>query len=232
MNIKHKHLLKGAREAEGIAVVIDVFRAFSLEAYLFDAGVDLSYPVESLDKARRLKEENPDFLLFGEREGIIQPGFDHGNSPFHCHELKLMGKTIVHASSSGTRGLVAAMQSPASQVITGSFVNAKAIAQYIKSQNPEVVSLIDMGWAGRSETLEDLICAQYIESLLMGTEFLYPDYIYQIFKTDGKRFFLPENQPSMPPEDFFFCLRKDIFPFILKASKNSQGDINLRKYEV
>jgi 2-phosphosulfolactate phosphatase len=171
---------------------------------------------------------NPDFLLFGEREGIIQPGFDYGNSPFHASKLNLQDKSAVHASSSGTPGLIAALDS-ADQVITASFVNAAAVARYIKTQNPKTVTLVDMGWAGRKETLEDKICACYIFSLLSGEEFRFPDYIYQIYQTDGKRFFLPENQPSMPPEDFFFCLRLNIFDFILKADLDKFDRIIIQK---
>lgn len=232
MKIKFLHLMAGARQAEGIAVVIDVFRAFSLEAYLFAAGVQKIFPVDSLSIALRLKAENPDYILFGERGGVIQAGFDQGNSPSLSKDLMLKHKTVVHASSSGTRGLVAAMNSSAQQVLTGSLVNARAIADYILSQNPETVSLIDMGWAGRKPTLEDTVCADYIYHLLTGEKFRYPDYIYEIYKTDGNRFFLPENQQSMPHEDFFLCLRRDIFPFILKAELQPDGDIHLRRIDI
>ncbi|MDP8220304.1 MAG: 2-phosphosulfolactate phosphatase [Candidatus Stygibacter frigidus] len=229
MKIKYLHLMEGACQAEGIAIVIDVFRAFSLEAYLFAAGVSDIIAVESLPKARQLKAENSGFLIFGEREGIIQPGFDYGNSPFHSQSLDLKGKTAVHASSSGTRGLVAAMNSSAIEVLTGSFVNAQAIASYIKNKNPETVSLIDMGWAGQRPTQEDTICADYLHHLITGSKFNYPDYIYKIFSTDGQRFFDPENQSSMPREDFFLCLRPNIFPFILKANYTANGNIHLHK---
>ncbi len=229
MEIKLKHLIEGARQADGIAVIIDVFRAFSLECYLFGAGIKQIIPVDTLDKARQLKKEDSSLLLFGEREGVIQPDFDHGNSPSQIKKLDLAGQSVVHASSSGTRGLVAAMNSKADQVLTGCFVNAQAIASYIKAQNPDVVTLVDMGWAGRRQTLEDSICANYILSLITGQDFSFPDFIYDIFQTDGKRFFLPENQNSMPMEDFFLCLRRDIFPFIIKAEVNNSGNIYLRK---
>jgi 2-phosphosulfolactate phosphatase len=232
MKIKFLHLMDGAQQAEGIAVVIDVFRAFSLEAYLFAAGVQKIIPVDSLQKAIQLKETNPDYILFGEREGIIQPGFDQGNSPHFSKDLNLKDKTVVHASSSGTCGLVAAMNSSARQVITGSLVNAQAIADYLIKQNPETVSLIDMGWAGRRPTREDTVCADYINHLLTGAQFNFPDYIYEIYNTDGKRFFQPENQDSMPREDFFLCLRRDIFPFVLKAEVQSDGNIHLYRKNI
>ena len=229
MKIKFLHLMVGAAQAKGIAVVIDVFRAFSLEAYLFAAGVQKIIPVDTLQKARDLKKLHPEDILFGEREGIIQPGFDQGNSPFLTKDLDLKGETVVHASSSGTCGLVAAMNSSAQQVITGSLVNARAIADYLISQDPETVSLIDMGWAGRRPTLEDTVCADYIAHLLTGEKFNYPDYVYEIYNSDGQRFFQPENQKSMPRDDFFLCLRPDIFPFIIKAESAADGNIHLRR---
>lgn len=37
MEINILHLLEGAKKAEGLTVVIDVFRAFTLEAYMYAA---------------------------------------------------------------------------------------------------------------------------------------------------------------------------------------------------
>ena len=35
MNIEILHMIEGAKKAKGVTVVIDVFRAFSVEAYFF-----------------------------------------------------------------------------------------------------------------------------------------------------------------------------------------------------
>ena len=45
MTIQILHLIEGAKQAEGLAVIIDVFRAFSLEPYLFAAGAERIRPV-------------------------------------------------------------------------------------------------------------------------------------------------------------------------------------------
>ena len=45
MNIEIKHLIEGAKEAKGIVVIIDVFRAFSVEAYLANNNAYRIYPV-------------------------------------------------------------------------------------------------------------------------------------------------------------------------------------------
>ena len=38
-------------------------------------------PIGDIDLAYQLKNDNPDRILMGERNGKIQPGFDFGNSP-------------------------------------------------------------------------------------------------------------------------------------------------------
>ena len=48
------HLIDGAKQAEGLTVIIDVFRAFSLENYLYDMGVELIRPIGSVEEAFKL----------------------------------------------------------------------------------------------------------------------------------------------------------------------------------
>ena len=49
MKIRVLKTIEGAKEAEGLTVMIDVFRAFSLECYLFAAGARRIYPVKDLE---------------------------------------------------------------------------------------------------------------------------------------------------------------------------------------
>jgi|GEM_PF-4211287 len=81
MDIQILELLDGARQARGLTVVIDVFRAFSLQPWLFARGADAIIAVGDEAEARRLKSELPAGVLIGERGGRILPGFDFGNSP-------------------------------------------------------------------------------------------------------------------------------------------------------
>ena len=89
------HLIDGAKQAEGLTVIIDVFRAFSLENYLYDMGVELIRPIGSVEEAFKLKETTPNSLLFGERNGIKVEGFDFGNSPSSVNADIVKGKTIL-----------------------------------------------------------------------------------------------------------------------------------------
>ena len=69
MEVTIHQLLEGAREARGVTVVIDVFRAYSVESYAFAGGMERIYPVGNLEEAYQLKRQHPDFLLCGGREG-------------------------------------------------------------------------------------------------------------------------------------------------------------------
>ena len=46
--IRTFHLIEGAKQAEGLCVIIDVFRAMSLECCLYDLGASLVRPVGSV----------------------------------------------------------------------------------------------------------------------------------------------------------------------------------------
>ena len=70
MNIEIYHLLEGADQAKGLAVVIDVFRAFSLECYLFSRGMQKIYAVGREETAWELKRKHPEYLMAGERGGM------------------------------------------------------------------------------------------------------------------------------------------------------------------
>jgi 2-phosphosulfolactate phosphatase len=230
MRIDILQLVDGARLARGLTVIIDVFRAFSLACYLFDKGAEKIIPVDKAEQAFTLKEAHPDYILIGERNNRKIPGFDFGNSPFQTKHFDFMGKTVVHSTSAGTLGLIHATH--ADEVITGSFVNASAVIQYIRARNPDVVSLVCMGYAARYPVEEDTFCAEYIRSGIKGETYDFNNIIDIIRNTSGKRFFVPENQEFSPKEDFFYCMNLDCFNFILQAEKDEQSELVLKKKTV
>ena len=150
MKVQTYQLIEGAKEARGLTVVIDVFRAFTVACYAYANGAEDIITVGRLEDAYRIKESHPDYILSGERHGRIQPGFDYGNSPARIENVDFTGKTIIHTTSAGTQGIVNAVR--ADEIITGSFVNAKAVARYIGDKNPENVSLVCMGDEGVKKT--------------------------------------------------------------------------------
>ncbi|MCX7987775.1 MAG: 2-phosphosulfolactate phosphatase [Bacteroidales bacterium] len=216
MDIRILQLLEGASQATGLTVVIDVFRAFSLACYIVEKGIEKYYVTSDINVAYNFKKLNNEFVLVGERNERIPPGFDYGNSPTHILSANLNGKIIMHTTSAGTQGLVRAAIS-AQEVITGSFVNASAIAKYIIQQQPDVVSLVCMGYAARYPTEEDTLCAEYIKSLILGQKIPIDQQINNLKSTSGRRLFLPENQLHSPASDFDYCTVLNRFNFVLKA---------------
>ena len=222
MKIKHLQLIEGAKQAEGLTVIIDVFRAFSLECYLYDMGVKEIRPIGSIEDAFALSEKIPNSILVGERKGKKCEGFDYGHSPSAVDRDHVGGKTVIHTTSAGTQGIVNAQN--AEEIITGSLVNAKAIVSYIKSKNPETVSIVSMGTRGIRTNPEDELCAEYLISLLEDREM--PDIeerIASLRNNGGEPFFDPDNQEVFPEADYWMCIKHDQFPFVIRVEKDELG---------
>jgi 2-phosphosulfolactate phosphatase len=225
MEIKILQLLDGAREASGLTVIIDVFRAFSTACYVFDKGAAKIIPIGDIELAYQLKNENPEYILVGERNEQKPPGFDYGNSPSQLLETDLDGKTIVHTTSSGTQGIANAKNSD--EIITGSFVNAGAIVKYIVQKQPKTVSLVCMGYACEYSTDEDTLCAEWIKNELENKPNNFAEMVETIRNGSGARFFDSEKQSWSPQADFELCLHLNRFNFVLKVEK--EGGLNCLK---
>ncbi len=229
MEINILQLLDGAKAASGLTVIIDVFRAFSTACYAFDCGVVKIIPVGDIEIALALKEQNPGYLLVGERNEQKPPGFDFGNSPSQLKTDKLSGKTVVHTTSSGTQGIANANN--ADEIITGSFVNAAAIVKYIRQKMPKTVSLVCMGYACQYPTDEDTLCAEFIKNELERKPNNFNKMAEVIKAGSGARFFDPEKQSWSPKTDFGLCLDLNRFDFILKVEND--GELNyLRQIKI
>jgi 2-phosphosulfolactate phosphatase len=63
MEVKVFDFLEDAPQASGTTIIIDVFRAFTTEAYAFLQGAEKIIPVKTLEEAYELKKQNPEFVL-------------------------------------------------------------------------------------------------------------------------------------------------------------------------
>ena len=221
--------LEGARRAKGIVVVIDVFRAFSVACYAVDNGAVDYYAVDKIESARKIADERGGVLI-GERDCIKVEGFDHGNSPTEIENIDFSKKTIVHTTSAGTQGLVACVD--ADEVLTGAFVNARAIVEYVLSREPELVTIVAIGTGGAMRAQEDMMCAMYIKNELEG----YPN-SFETLKTflssvDSAEKFFDESKDFAPERDFELCMNLDKFGFVLKAKPYADGCVQLKKIKV
>lgn len=228
MNVK---IVNNPEEATGLAVIIDVFRAFTVEPYLINNNTEKLIPVGDKDIAYKYKEKDNEIILIGERNGIKLPRFDYGNSPSQIENIDFSGKTIVHTTSCGTQGVVRAIN--AQEIVTGSLVNAQAIITYINGNNIEDVSLVCMCKPGEKPFEEDKLCAEYIKECLENkTNDNLEEKIERLKLTSGSKFFNKELQEVFPERDFYLCTELNKFNFVLKVNKNDDGTFHVIKINV
>lgn len=222
MDIEIYHLIEGAKQADGLAVIIDVFRAFSMECYLYALGAGEVRPVGTIEEMFAWREKDRECILVGERHGKKIEGCDLGNSPSSINPGLIRGKRIIHTTSAGTQGIINAGRTD--EILAGSFVNAKAVAEYIRKKKPGKVSLVCMGKEGTEKAEEDELCAVYLKSLLSGEEM--PDIDRRLGSLrfgGGAHFFDPELREIFPEQDFWMCVARDRFGFVLRIEKDSEG---------
>ena len=230
MKVEILEFVEGARKAKGTAIIIDVFRAFSVECYAIDAGAARIIATSEVSEAFKLKKKYKNAVLVGERDEKKIEGFDFGNSPTEIIKEDLSGKTVIHTTTAGTQGLLNAIN--AVSILTGSFVNAGAIVKYIKGVSPDHVSLVAMGYRATKSADEDVLCAEMIAAELKNEEFNLENRIAHLQNTSGRRFFDPVNIDFSPPTDFFLCTMINKFDFVLKATKRFDGNMDLMRIDM
>lgn len=224
MQVDYGYLLEGARNARGTVVIIDVFRAFTCTPIMFSMGLKKSILVARPRDALALKSHHPDYILVGEVGGLPIEGFDLGNSPSEILSRPpeyFMNKTAVQRTSAGVQGALAALEA-ADEVLVTSYSTARATAQYIRSKQPALVTLVAMGWDLKSRAPEDDWCAQYIGHLLGNGEYNHNQAMREIVFNKTAQRFLSADQPKFPPEDPVLCLQRDVYGYAMAVRR--EGD--------
>lgn len=216
--------LEGARQAQGLAVVIDVFRAFTTACFATAAGAQV-LAVAGEDDARRLARDTSGSELMGERDCIPLPGFRFGNSPSLIENEDLAGRTLVFTTSAGTQGLAAA--AGAEERITGAFVNAGAVVDYIRARDPQTVTLVALGESGRMPSPEDTMCAIYLKNELEGFPNSFETLARYLTGVPSAEKFHDPAKDYAPLRDLELCLSLDRFPFVLHAEPGPEGSLRL-----
>jgi len=232
MKIVRESLMEGAKRARGVAIIIDVFRAFTVTPLFFHYGAQGVILVGSPEEAFSLKSDYGDIILSGEVNEQLIPCFDLGNSPSEIIKKPrgfFDGRMVVQRTTAGVRGVLNAIDH-ADMVILCSYVMAGAISKYLLSQNPQpdLVTIVAMGSRGMVSSPEDEGCADYLEHLLAGRRYDHLEVLRNVIFNETAQKFLKGDKPYLPREDPFFCLQRDIFDFVLAAEKDN-GIVKVRK---
>jgi 2-phosphosulfolactate phosphatase len=228
------------RDLSGTAcVVFDILRATSTFITALQNGAREIIPVSEIPEAVARRQQQPDVLLAGERDGVkiraAQSGgidFDFGNSPREFRAEKVRGKTIVSTTTNGTRALRAC--AGAKIVLAASFLNLAATAKFLNQSPPEEILLVCAG-TGEGVAMEDVLAAGALAGLVGGdysdaTEIAARTFLSAkadlpavLAATQNARRLLaiPELRA-----DVAFCAQRDIFKAV--AAMNADGAIRLR----
>lgn len=152
-----------------IVVIIDIFRATSTITAAMGNGAKEVIPVASVNECIGLKENHPDYITAGERDGKVAPGLEYGNSPFEYPVEFIKDKTLALTTTNGTKLLH--MAKGAEQLVIGSFLNLKAVVDYLITQNKKVI-LGCAGWKDRVNREDSLFAGAVAASLQQHFEIL------------------------------------------------------------
>ena len=221
MQVELMSLKAGAQKARGVAVVIDVFRAFTTAPVLFYQGVRNIYLVGPPEAGLALKQKDPELILVGEVSGEPIEGYDFGNCPSDIlaqDPARFQGRSAVLRTSAGVQGTLMALEN-ADAVFLAGYVTARATAQYVKQLKPELVSIVAMGRNMKQIAPEDENCARYIAHELGHGEYDHRRAMKELLFSPTTKLFMDPEPAYMPPHDPIICLQPNLFDQVIKAEK-------------
>lgn len=139
--------------ADAPALVIDVLRATTTLTFALANGAAGVIPVATAEQGLAAAARTPGAVLGGERDGKVIPGYHRGNSPFEYTADRVSGRTLVFASTNGSRALLAA---GGRRRVLAAFVNLSAALERVRGAHD--VLIVCSGKLGRF-ALEDAACA-------------------------------------------------------------------------
>jgi 2-phosphosulfolactate phosphatase len=133
-------------------------------------GAKVIFPVSEISEALLMREQFPDLLLAGERDGVRilseltgSISFDFGNSPREFTTQKVKGRSIAMTTTNGTRALRAC--SRAWTILAASFLNLRATAALLEREPPRHLAIVCSGTFEQA-AYEDVLAAGALCDLL------------------------------------------------------------------
>jgi 2-phosphosulfolactate phosphatase len=212
MEIVHATGVEGARQARGLAVVIDVLRSFTVSAYALAGGARECRLVTTTDEARALVAAIPRAVICAEEEGLPVDGIAISNSPTQIRAVDLKGRILVQRSSAGTP--VAAAVREGTGIFAGSLVVARATAQACLLRRPNILTLI-----ASADHPEDHACARYMEAVIKGESPDIDRLLRPLRESDRYARLMSGAWPGFPPTDLELALEPDRFDFAMPVTR-------------
>ena len=204
-------------DGKSTVVVVDLLRATSVISTAFECGVSTIIPVRTLEEARKYKDvEN--HIIAAERNTLPIEGFDYGNSPYHYIKANVKGKTLVLTTTNGTNAILLAKEH---KVITASFVNIDAVAEYLVRDNNNIIILCS-GWKGLFNLEDPVFAGALAEKLIESDQFsstcdamqvaiqLYSNGKANLFEYLSNSSYRNRNSSNNIIKDTHFCLNPTI----------------------
>lgn len=215
MEIVHAIGVEGARQARGLAVVIDVLRSFTVSAYALAGGARECRLVTTTDEARALVAAIPRAVISAEEEGLPVDGIAISNSPTQIRAVDLKGRILVQRSSAGTP--VAAAVREGTGIFAASLVVARATVQACLLRRPNILTLI-----ASADHPEDHACARYMEALIHGESPDIDQLLLPLRDSDRYARLLGGAWPGFPPTDLELALEPDRFDFAMPLTREAR----------
>jgi len=146
--------------SDKVVVVVDILRATSCMTTGIAHGVNSITPFADMEECMLMGAKG--YLTAGERNGKKVDGFDLGNSPFDYMQDFVKGQDVAVTTTNGTVAIEKSKH--AVEVLIGSFLNLRAVAEYLKAQSQDVLILC-AGWKGKVN-LEDSLFAGALTSAM------------------------------------------------------------------
>ncbi len=205
-------------------VIVDILRATSSMVTAFAHGVERIRPVAHPEECRTWRTQG--YLIAGERDGKKIADFDLGNSPLEYQPDRMQGQSLAMTTTNGT--LAIEMAKGARQLITASFLNLRAVVNFLTAQETSVV-VVCAGWKGHVNLEDTLFAGALVDQLRShfqaGSDAaLMASVAYQAAQHDLLGFLSQSShvrrlQQLGRQEDIAFCLRESLYEVIpvLKA---------------
>lgn len=207
--------------AAPLGIVVDVLRATSTIAQALAAGYLRVYCCSEIDEARTLRDSLGEGLLGGERDAARIEGFDLGASPREFLEPR--AETLILSTTNGTRAVLAAAER-CDQVVLGSLLNLRAVADHARARGDDVTILCS-GFEGRF-ALDDAYCAGRIARLLdaeRSDAALAADLLAGAFPTALDGLNARTYGPPGLEEDIRFCAQEDVLDVVPRLTGMVRG---------